>query len=362
MSSKLTIFLILVAMLGCTATSARRVIRLIVGYCPTDFTGAAAVVDVDPVTANWTIKAHVVLPSEVFGCVADYDPTFDFVQHDENTVWLDFVSDDGFFLAIDTRFGNTSRVSSSSWTFTGFINFKAFPSDGQLHGVAGDVTESGYCSDGCLSWGVQHVTPGDHKYETLSLIPFKAGADDTSFANWADDTFLFQGSYDLRDVTCGPQSSSQCLITLNASTGHLLRAVHTPNYQVFKFARSGSSPTQTGEGGLNVLAFAQGSACGGQNATWGYEFVTINTISANASLVSCVDPNLVLQEDEWVASFSPDGSILATGSGNGDGDDPQLVVLDVKSGDIAVSTTLTGLAKALKAKMGLVFIWALEVV
>jgi outer membrane protein assembly factor BamB len=70
----------------------------------------------------------------------------------------------------------------------------------------------------------------------------------------------------------------------------------------------------------------------------------------------------VLQEDEWVAAFSPRGDLLATGSGNGDGDDPQLVVFNVSSGKTVLNSRLSGLAKALRAAMGLIFVWTVEFV
>jgi hypothetical protein len=357
------------------------VVRLFIGYCPTDFSGAGAIVDMDPLTGTWVVThPRVDLPSsEVFGCVADYDPTFDFSQANPDQLWFDFVSDDAAFLQVNMAAGNVTKLVSPDEFFTGFIDFKVFPDDsGALQGITGTVTQSGYCSDGCLGYGIQNTSLASHRrYRQISTIPFKAGADDTSFVDWDAHTLAFQGSYDLRPTTCGPQSSSQCLVTIDTVDGSLLSAVYTPDYQVFKFDRSylqpaaaksaeqRMTPAAAAATSKEVLTFAAGNRCGngeGSGNNWTYQFLSIDMASANASVVSCVDPSLVLDEDQWVGGFSPSRELFATGSGNGNGDDPQVVVLNVTSGAMVVNTQLTGLAAALKAKMGLVFIWGLQVV
>lgn len=346
------------------------VVRLFIGYCPTDFSGAGAIVDVDPTTGAWTIThPRVDLPSsEVFGCVADYDPTFDFSQSDPSQLWFDFVSDDGAFLHIDMQQGNATRLVSPDNFFTGFIDFKVFPDDsGSLHGITGTVSQSGFCSDGCLGYGIQDTEASNRRYRQVSLLPFKAGADDTSFVDWDAQTMSFQGSYDLRETTCGPDPSSQCLITISTVDGTLSSAVYTPDYQIFKFDKTYMQPTSTTTASSalttatkDVLAFASGNRCGSGN--WTYQFLTVNMSSADATVVSCVDPSFVLDEDEWVGSFSPEHDLFATGSGNGNGDDPQLAVFNVSTGALVLNSHLTGLSAALKAKMGLVFIWGVQIV
>lgn len=331
-------------------------IRLFIGYCPTDFSGAGAVVDVNPITGAWKIVSRVKLPSsEVFGCVADYDPTFDFAQSDPNELWFDFVSDDGFFLEVDMRGGNTTSVTSSDVFFTGFIDFKFFAATNTLNGVAGTVTQDGICSDGCLSYGIQQLggAEGRH-YKQVAIIPFKAGADDTSFVDWKRQTLAFQGSYDLRPQPCGPASSSQCLVTINTTNGALVSAVYTPSYQVFKFARRHDPDG-------SVLAFTLADGCNASTgAPWTYQFRNIDMATAASKATVCLDPNLVIDEDQWVADFSTGDRLFATASGNGNGDDPQLLVLNVTSGATVLNSKLSGLAEALGAKMGLIFVWALS--
>lgn len=213
MFATLPVLLAMLIIIGNGDAVASPVIRLFIGYCPTDFTGAGAIVDVNPLTGAWTIKhSKVDLPSsEVFGCVADYDPTFDFSQSNPDELWLDFVSDDADFLNVNMAAGNVTALISPDEFFTGFIDFKVFPDDsGALQGITGTVTESGYCSNGCLGYGIQNTTLASHRrYRQISTIPFKAGADDTSFVDWEANTLAFQGSYDLRATTCGPLSSSQ---------------------------------------------------------------------------------------------------------------------------------------------------------
>jgi hypothetical protein len=329
-------------------------LRLFVAYCPTDFTGEGAIVDVDPLTLNWTSAVKVKFPSEVFGCIADYNPKYDFDPKDPNTLWFDFTSDTGFFLAIDTRFGNTTHITSSSLFFTGFLNFKYDARTKTLNGLSGTVTQSGICSDACLGWGFQGASSAGYKRK--SIVPFKEVADDTSYVNWNTNTFYFQASYDLRAQTCGPHSSSQCLLALDMASGELLNSTYTPQYQVYKFGRN--------HNGGNVSAFMIGfnEFCTGADNSSSYVFGKVNLDSAVGYPIGCIPPSVILQEDEWIASFSMDETLLATGSGNGDGDDPQLIVFETASGKVVKQSQLSGLAKALHGKMGLVFLWALEFV
>ena len=331
-------------------------LRVFIAYCPNNFSGEGAIVDVNPITAVWKIVAKVKFPSEIFGCIADYNPSYDFDQNDPNTLWFDFTSDTGFFLAVDTRYGNTTKVTSSNMFFTGFLDFKYFPAAGTLNGIAGAVTQNGFCFDGCLQYGVQDITRGAG-FQRKALIPFKEGADDTSFVNWKTNELSFQGSYDLRKTTCGPSPTSQCMITIDSTTGALKSAVYTPDYQVWKFTRYQNPVDQT------VKSFVSGGGCNQSSSSpWTYQFRDVDPITGATKTLTCVNDDLLINTDEWIASFAPDASLLATGSGNGDGDDPQLLVLNATSGSTVINSKLTGLAKALNADMGLVFIWALEFV
>lgn len=333
-------------------------VRLVVAYCPTDFTGEGAIVDVDPHTGNWSIATKFQLPSEVFGCVADYSPSYDVDRTDPNTVWLDFTSDEGFFVAVDTRFGNTSHFSSSNWFFTGYENFKYSKAFNVLRGVTMTVTESGFCSDGCAAFGNQALPPASKHYEQLALVPFKAVSDDTSFYNPATNTFSFQGSYDLRPVTCAPEDDEECLITLDAATGTLVSAIYTPHYHVYRF----SPRLDAGKSLSFVVGF--NAACKNPptaNATQ-YAFALVDPVTADSKLVSCVSASIIVQEGPWIGAFSPDNTMFATSSGNGDGDRTQFLVLDTASGAEIINAPLVGLAAALGAKMGLVFVWSLEFV
>jgi len=355
---RFTFAALLCVVFATAAPAADKTLRMFVAYCPNDFTGAGHIVDVDPRSGTFTVGAHVTFPSEVFGCVAYYSPSFAFDPQDSNTLWFDFTSDTGFFLAVDTRHGNTTHFSSASLFFSGFIDFKVFGGK-NLRGITGTVTQDGYCSDACLGYGVQDIAR--HDYHRLSVLPFKEGADDTSFEDETTGTFYFQGSYDLRAQTCGPASSSQCLIAINSTTGALLNAVYTPNWQAFKFAGKANADGE-------VLAFMSAfpplsQACGASSGNHSqYAFGMVNLQSAVATQLTCLNASVVIDTDEWISAFSPDYSLFATASGNSEGDPAQLLVVDVPTGRTVLNSQLQGLPQAMKADMGLIFIWAVEFV
>lgn len=353
------------ALVACAAASLRTAnvipskegtIRMVVAFCPTDFTGEGAIVDVNPLTANWTIKTRFHFPGQILGCVADYSPSYDFDPRDPNTLWFDFTSNAGFFLAVDTRFGNTTTLNSNNLFFTGFIDFKYFARSNTLNGIAGTVTQEGYCSDGCVSWGIQDVA--NKRYRQIATIPFKEAADDASYVNWDTGVFYFQAGYDLRDTPCAPVQSDECLLAINISTGALINATYTPQYDVYKYGRR-----QLPDGRVNAFMVGFNEFCTpGETNTTTYAFGQVNMRTAQAVPKACVSQDIVIQTDEWIASYSLDETLVATGSGNGDGDDPQLLVFNATSGSAIVNSQLHGLAKALRGDMGLVFIWALEFV
>lgn len=77
-------------------------------------------------------------------------------------------------------------------------------------------------------------------------------------------------------------------------------------------------------------------------------------------MISCVDPNLIVQEDEWIGSFDSQKKLFATASRFSD--TSQLLVFDVSSGKVLLNSKLSGLAKDLHTKLGLYWIWAVEFV
>jgi hypothetical protein len=332
------------------------IVRLIIAYCPTDFTGAGAIVNVDPVSGEWQLETIFKFPSEIFGCIANYDPTYSFDTTNPNVLWFDFTSEDGYFVRVDWVNGTVETINSASMFFTGFEDFAEFPTTQTLRGITGTVTESGYCSDACLGFGVQDVSPGDRKYKRLSTLPFKETADDARYIDWQQNVMYFQAAYDLNSVGCAPVQWEQCMLAVDVNTGALLNATYNPaQYQVFKYAR-GISDDGT------VRAFMNGyrGFCNQTKNNSATVFGTVNVKTAAAQPLACVPDDVVIDMDQWVASYSRTESVLATASGNGYGDPPQFITFNVSTGAVIANTELSGLAQALKADMKLIFVWGAE--
>jgi hypothetical protein len=341
----------------CVAAATVAPARLVVSYCPTDFTNHGAIVDVDPLTGAWTIETKFRFPDGVFGCSADYTPSYTFDPNDSHMIWFDFTSNAGYFVGVDLRHGNTTTVNSNDAFFTGFLDFAEWPSDQTLRGITSTVTESGYCSDACVGFGTQDLSKRDHgKYRQLATLPFRETADDARYVDRAHGVLYFQAAYDLNNIGCAPQAFEQCMLAVNTTDGSLLSAKYSPQqYQVFKYGRG------INDGG-SIVAFMEGfnSFCGVPANGSAVAFGSIHFVTAIATPTACVPQSIVIDTDDWIASYSHDESILATASGNGEGDPPQFVAFNVSTGVPLVNTQLTGLPAALGADMGLIFIWGVE--
>jgi len=66
--------------------------------------------------------------------------------------------------------------------------------------------------------------------------------------------------------------------------------------------------------------------------------------------------------DEWIASFSLDSTLMATGSGDSETGMPQLLVFNTSNANVVLNTNLTGLAEALKSADKLFNIWSVDFV
>ena len=352
--------------------------RIYIGYCPTYFTGALAVVDVDTRSGKWTIVGHSKLPSGVFGCVADYDPVFASDPNNDDVMVMDFTEDTGYFVRIEsdaaTKVVNATAFNSRSEFFTGFLNFKVRDSRNVYEGMTGTVTQDGFCSDGCIGYGIQNLSGSQR--ERSRPLPFKAIADDTSYLDRQRNVFYVQASHDLRSTPCAPQSYQDCLLAIDANTGALLRSTYNHDEHVYRFG-SGATPlaaarhrqahghrmAKQAAPPLIVDAFVVGmnKRCNRSKDATSYAFATVDLPTSTFNLISCVSSSVVIDEAPWVAQFSPDSTVFATASGNGNGDDPQFLSFETASGKELLNTKLAGLARALDAKMGLIFVWAVTV-
>jgi hypothetical protein len=94
------------------------------------------------------------------------------------------------------------------------------------------------------------------------------------------------------------------------------------------------------------------------NNTQDFWFGELNLATAKSRVISCIDANLVIQEDEWIGAFDSSRTRFATGSRYAQ--TTELLVFDVASGKVTLNTDLSGLAAALKTKLGMYWIWAVE--
>jgi len=328
-------------------------VLLTIGYCPTAFTGQGAVVKVDPQTGNYTIMHKFGLPKDIFGCPIEEDPI---VTFDYNTNYLYLTDFDEDFLTIVLDVVNGKIISSfkpKDLYFAGFENAYYESSSQMLKGVTPTVEEDGFCFDGCFAWGQMNVPSG--KYQKVQDIPFKAMLDDSHFVDLDNHKFWIQASYDLRDASaaCAPKQSDECLLSIDSQTGALLSSVFTPNFTVYKYA-----PQRNSDG--TVLAWMNGfdSLC--NNPYDEFLFGYVNLEKATAEPIACISTDTVVDMDEWISSFSPDLTMMATGSGNAYAGQAQLLVFDTANAKTIINGRLSGLGNALGAYMGLFSVWSVD--
>ena len=326
-------------------------LTLLVAYCPTLTTNAGAVVEVDTVSGDIKVGGSFTWPGEaVFGCVADYDPN---VAVAGSSIWLNFVADDGVFVEVDLDKGAVAgKFSAGDPFFTGFETFGLV--DRKLLGISGTVTQSGLCDDGCFQYGAMDL---DGKYKAGENILFKEMSDDVHYIT--DDTFYVQAGYDLREEKCAPEAADECLLKLDVKTGELIEATFT-NYTVYAYAGVPVLDARVSAGPI-VQAWMAGFAdeCPSENSpNPGFAFGTVDLSTAKATKTACLASNATIDMDEWVASFSADGSLFATGSGNAYGDPSQLLVVDTASGKPVFQSELKSLPKTLGAAQNLIWIWS----
>lgn len=351
-------FLLLALVLACatcaraySSTSGPGTLKMLVAYCPTDFTGAAAVVSIDVSTGAYTIDGTFKWPTSlVEGCVADYSPNIWYSTVD-SMLWMDFTEDLGVLAAIDLASASiASIVHVKDPFFTGFETLDV-ASSSLLLGVSGTVTQSGLCSDGCFQFGTLAT---DGKYTALENILFKETADDTHLYDVASNTYYAQFGYQLGSPRCAPAPADECLVAIDAQTGNVTSAIYTP-YEIYGF---GHNLDAAG----NVLVWANGGQAICRDPYNDFLFGTVNMNTAKLTPSACIPHNTTVDTDEWVGSFSLDDAYFATASGNSYGDPSQLLIFDVANSQVLINSQLAGLGQALKAAQELVFIWAVQFV
>ncbi|KAH3761016.1 hypothetical protein Pelo_7177 [Pelomyxa schiedti] len=326
---------------------------LTVAYCPTYFTGEGAVVDVDPYTGNWTITGKFSLPAS-FECPILMDPTVTISSKDN--LYMDFIDEFGLLLELnipEISIGRSIKPIGSD-LFTGYENMGYSEEEDMIKGLSVTVRRAGMCSNGCFTFGT--LNPNSGAYTDLQDIPFKALMDDSHLYDSANNLYYVQGSYDLRDASeqCAPGSADLCLLKINAADGSLMASTYT-NYTVEKFQSSHSTSSEN-----TAIAFVEGFSNICHHPYNNYAFATIDLETAQATFSACMDESVSIDMDPWISSFSTDLTLFATGSGDAEAGEAQVVVLDVGTGKAITNTKLDGLGQALRAVSGLYDVWSVD--
>jgi len=194
--------------------------------------------------------------------------------------------------------------------------------------------------------------PTSH-YTGFQDVPYRAMMDDSHYLDEAAHKFWVQGSYPLNSAArCSQHDPDLCLMALDSQSGRLLSTKST-NFTVYKYAQAPAK-----DGTLLVWVFGFSEVC--KHPYNDFAFAKLSLDTAQATLIACMDRNITLHMDEWITSFSADDTLMATGSGNAETADPQLLVLDTRTGHAVVNSKLEGLADALKAEFHMIEIWSVD--
>jgi len=243
-----------------------------------------------------------------------------------------------------------TTVHPNNAFFTGYINL--FTSGSYVKGLTGTVETSGYCFDGCFAIGQLEVPGG--QYKKIQDIPFKAMLDDSHYFDPTSNILWVQGSYDLRTSNrCAPADEDECLLQIDTNTGNLLSAMWT-NWTIYKYAQPSDDGT--------IVSWMYGFEGLCKHPYDDFLFARVNLTDATAVPISCIPKNITVDMDEWIASFSLDSTLMATGSGDSETGMPQLLVFNTSNANVVLNTNLTGLAEALKSADKLFNIWSVDFV
>jgi hypothetical protein len=233
--------------------------------------------------------------------------------------------------------------------FTGFENM-AYINSSLVQGCYATVEKSGACDNGCFAFASLQTPSGG--FQKLQHILFKALLDDSHYYDAKSHSYYVQASYDLRPLKCAPVASDLCLLQIDASTGVIRNATYT-NYTVY-----GYSDKTNAQGAR--LAWVEGfdSLC--QHPYNNFLFANVNLATAKATPIACIASDVTVDMDEWIASFSLDDALFATGSGNAETGEVELLVFDTATAHTVLNTKLKGLPAALGAYLKLVWVWGVD--
>jgi len=313
------------------------------------FETQGAIVTVDIETASWEILGTFQWPDKVKNNNPYfYDPTIT-VDRKSGLIYFSFQSLAGFTATLDPSLPKIIDSHQSSDIFwVGFTNMR---NDHQSHliGVSPVGNHHGEFSFGRLD------LPLDKEYFNMSLIPFKGDMDDTAHYDESTQMYYTQASYDQREKKCAPVDSDLCMLQINSKTGQLVDAVFT-NWTMYHLYDGQVS--RRPDGSVEMLGWIEGFPDLCKHPYNDFLFAQVNLHTGKARPVACLDHSVSIQEDEWIAAFTPDGTKLATASRWSD--DTQFLVLDTATGKALVQSSLKGISQKLGAKLGLFYIWSLD--
>jgi len=131
----------------------------------------------------------------------------------------------------------------------------------------------------------------------------------------------------------------------------MINATYT-NWTIYKYGKLDNKG--------NMIAWMEGFPDLCNHPYNDFLFAIVNLQRATANLISCIPQNVTVQMDEWIASFSLDGTLFATGSGDAETAEGQLLVFHTPSGGLLLNTDLSSLKKALKTIDGFFFVWSID--
>lgn len=305
--------------------------------------GEAAAVKVDPQTGAWSIVGTFKLPG-VFGNPYNFSPSYSF-DHVNKKLYLQYQNDLGYTAVIDLQSGKWLDGFQHHDPF--FVGFTSFAVDHQAQKLIG--TSPSGALDGTFSFGELDLATRGYKNE--SLLRFKALMDDSHLLDQSTNTYYCQADYDQRKRGLCRGGETLCLLDIDSTNGNV-RDIQVANYTIYKYSKQTNPP--------HMLAFVEGSEghCKVTQNGGDFLFGTVDLSTGKMVPKTCLASNLVLQEDEWIGAFTSDDKYFATGSRFAQ--TTQLIVFDVETGKEALSTSLPGLAKALKTADGFYWIWAME--
>lgn len=172
--------------------------------------------------------------------------------------------------------------------------------------------------------------------------------DDTDFLDESTNTYYCQASYDQRKNPVCQGGKTLCILQIDSQTGDLRQTIPS-NYTIYKMSQT-SHPKQ-------VLAWVQGGLhpC---NSSQSFRFAFVDLTNAGIQWLACLEEDIVIQEQPWIADFNTNATLFSTGSRYAQ--TTQLFTFDPKTGKKVMETSLPGLAKELHPAEGFYYLWGIN--